>query len=186
MTENREIEKKNRKVKVIDRRRVGINENAPSEEPSIKPSYVQQLESKVARMEAALKSKIGELEEEAARSRERVARDAEKRFEEKSEQLFLDVLDILEAVGRAAKLAASDPKTREGFELISQSLENFLEKNGLEKLSALGEDFDPNVMEALSMAPGPKGRVVELFQNGYRKGDKLLKPARVIVGGGDN
>lgn len=185
MIESMDNEKKNRKVKVIDRRRVGVSDNAPSEEPSIKPSYVQQLESKVERMEAALRSRIEELEEEAARSRERVARDAEKRFEEKSEQLFLDVLDILETVGRAAKLASSDPKTREGFELLSQSLESFLEKHGLEKISALGEDFDPNIMEALSMAPGPRGKVVELFQNGYRKGDKLLKPARVVVGSGE-
>ena len=136
-------------------------------------------------MEAALRSRIEELEEEAAKSRERVARDAEKRFEEKAEALLLDVLDILEAVGRAAKLASSDAKTREGFELLSQSLESFLEKNGLEKISALGEDFDPNIMEALSMAPGPKGKVVELFQNGYRKGNKLLTPARVVVGSGE-
>lgn len=185
MIENMDSEKKNRKVKVVDRRRVGINDNAPSEEPSIKPSYVVQLESKVARMEESLRLKIGELEEEAARSRERVARDAEKRFEEKADALVLDVLDILDTVERAEKLASSDPKTREGFELLSKALEKFLEKNGFERISVLGEDFDPNIMEAVSMAPGLKGKVVELFQNGYRKGDKLLKPARVIVGSGD-
>ena len=184
MIENMENEKKNRKVKVIDRRSVGLNDDAPSEEPSLKPSYVEQLESKVSRMETALRSKMEELEDEAARSRERVARDAEKRFEEKADALLLDVLDILETVERAAKLVSQDPTTREGFELLRQSLERFLEKNGLEKISALGEDFDPNMMEALSMAPGPRGKVVEIFQNGYFRGDKLLKPARVVVGSG--
>ena len=112
-------------------------------------------------------------------------KDLEKRFSDKLDTLLLDVLEILENVERAAGLASSDKKTREGLELLSQSLANFLRKNDIAKVSPEGEEFDPNRMEALQVAPGPKGKVIRVYQCGYLKGDKLLKPAKVVVGGGE-
>lgn len=185
MTDRKENGEQRKKLKVIDKRRAGRDVDAPSVEPSLKPSYVEQLESKIARMESALGEKVAELEEEARRSRERVARDLEKRFEDRSDALILDVLEMIEAVDRAAEAASGDPKTREGLELLSRSLEKFLEKNGLQKIFALGEEFDPNTMEALSVVEGPKGKVVRIFREGYFRGGKLLRPARVVVGRGD-
>lgn len=172
-------------LKVIDRRRAGRDKDAPSVEPSLKPSFVEQLEAKVARMETALGDKMAELEEEARKSRERVERDLEKRSEQKIDGLMLDVLEIIEAVDRAAEAASADKGTREGLELLSRSLGKFLEKNGISKIIALGEDFDPNTMEAISVDSGQKGKVVRIFREGYFKGDKLLKPSRVVVGKGD-
>jgi len=184
MIERREKEEQDRKVKVIDKRRVGMDEKARSVEPSVKPSYVEQLEAKVVRMEAALQEKLAELEAEAARSRERVARDLEKRFEDRCEALFLDVLVIMDNVEAAAEMASEDERTREGLELLSKSLEAFLDKNGLSKISPKGELFDPNLMEAVQVAPGEKNRVLKVYQCGYMRGDRLLKPAKVVVGGG--
>jgi molecular chaperone GrpE len=185
MTDKNENEKHAKKLKVVDKRRAGRDVNAPSEEPSLKPSFVRDLESKVARMEIALQEKVEEIEKEAERSRERVKKDLEMRYEDKNEAVLLDVLEILENVERAAELSSSDPKIREGFKLLSQSCERFLEKNGLTKISPVDEDFDPNFMEALQVAKGPKGRVIKVYQNGYMKGGKLLKAAKVIVGGGE-
>jgi molecular chaperone GrpE len=53
------------------------------------------------------------------------------------------------------------------------------------QIKALGEPFDPNFHEALRQAKGKEGIVIEEFQKGYMMHDKLLRPARVVVGNGE-
>lgn len=177
-------EVKERKLKVIDKRRVGKSECVEVEEPNLKPTYVQQLEEKVKRMEIALKNKIEELEEEAKRSRERVAKDLEKRYEERFEKLLLDLFVIFESLDKAIELSSKDEKVKEGLTLIKDSLDKFLENQGVEKIEPINEDFDPILMEAIQLADGEKDKVVGVLQNGYKKGERVLKPAKVVVGKG--
>ncbi len=176
---------KEHQIKVIDKRRVGKDKNVASIEPNLKPSYVEQLENKVTRMESALKNKIAELEEESIRSRQRVEKDLEKRFEEKFEKLISEVLELSSAIEKAIELSSEDEKVKEGLELISKGYLKFLEKLGVEVLNPINEEFDPNVMEAIQTQKGEKNRVLSVYQKGYKKGDKILKAPKVVVGSGE-
>jgi molecular chaperone GrpE len=70
-----------------------------------------------------------------------------------------------------------------GVSLIDRNLENLLDREGVTQMEALGKPFDPAVHEAISVVPGSDGTmVVEVYQNGYRHGDTLLRPAIVRVG----
>ncbi len=184
MGETKEVEKKGKVLKIIDRRRVG--KGSPSEEPNLKPTYVQQLEEKVKRMEINLKNKIEELEDEARKSRERVKKDLEKRFEEQLEKIIIDLFDIFESIERAVAISTEDSKTKEGLILIKESLERFLEKNDVTEIDPIGEEFDPERMEALQMSEGEKNKVIKVLQKGFSRKEKVLKPAKVCVGKGEN
>ena len=63
---------------------------------------------------------------------------------------------------------------------------SILKKQGLEKIEALGKEFDPNIHEALLMQPTEDetqhNRVLSVFQEGFTIGEKLVRPTKVIVG----
>lgn len=185
MMEQKEFETPKKHLKVVDKRRVGKSVDSPFEEPNLKPTYVQQLEQKVSRMEVALKNKVEELEEEARKSRERISKDIEKRFEEKTDKIFCDLFEIIESLDKAIELSSQDEKTRQGLEIIKNSLDKFFEKNGVIALNPIGEEFDPNAMEALQMAEGEKNKVISVLQKGYQRNGRILKAAKVAVGIGD-
>ena len=99
-------------------------------------------------------------------------------------KIFLDVLDDLE---RALddKPAQGDGKTwGSGIELIVQKLHNRLEAEGITPMKALGEEFDPNIHEALMKEESDEyesGMIIEVMQEGYWIGEKVLRPALVRV-----
>jgi molecular chaperone GrpE len=105
----------------------------------------------------------------------------------------LDIADILQraldAVPAEAK-AAADPGLKaliEGVELTERSLHNTLEKNGVTKFNPTGERFDPNFQQAMYEVPDPSvpaGTVVQVMQDGYKIGERILRPALVGVSKG--
>jgi len=167
---------------VVDRRRVG--RGGASVEPSTKPSFVEELEGKVTRMEAAFQEKVALLEAETGRSRQRLLGDLEKRFADREEALLLDVLELLDDLSRASALTAESPAVQQGLDLVGQRAARFLEKHGCQRFSPLGEPFDPVSMEAVQLLPGERDTVVAVSLPGVRRGEKLLRPARVAVGAG--
>ena len=73
---------------------------------------------------------------------------------------------------------------RGGGELVYAELSSVLEKNGLERIDALGAPFDPNEHEAVMQEPSdkhPAMTVTQTFQQGYKLGDRVLRPAKVKV-----
>ena len=73
----------------------------------------------------------------------------------------------------------------EGLFLIERKLGATLEAAGLSEIKALGEDFDPNMHEAVMHGDGPEGKIVEEFQRGYKLHDRVIRPAMVKVGQGE-
>lgn len=175
---------KDAKPQVFDKRRVG-KAGAAAKDPSIKPAYVEELEEKVSRVERVFREKVATLQEETERSRERLKIDLEKRFEERETSMLLDVLALLDDLGRAREMTSNDPRICEGLALVSSRARKFLAKHGCEQLSPLGEQFNPETMEAIAVTPGVKDTVVMVHQPGYQKGGSLLRPARVVVGSGE-
>lgn len=68
---------------------------------------------------------------------------------------------------------------------VSLAIDHFLsalKEEGVEKIEAIGKDFDPILMEAVSTAQGEEGKVVEEIKSGYTLAGSILRPAQVVVG----
>ena len=72
----------------------------------------------------------------------------------------------------------------DGIWLIYRKFQQVLENAGVKEIQADGQMFDPNVHEAISEAPGEEGKVLSVVQRGYMLGDRVVRPAMVIVGRG--
>ena len=117
--------------------------------------------------------------------RKRVARDHADLTTRANERLVNELLPVLDDLERALEAAAEheEAKLEEGVELVHRSLVSLLERHGLSEIATDGS-FDPHVHEALLAQPGEgaeEGAVLQVLQKGYRLGDKVLRPARVIV-----
>jgi molecular chaperone GrpE len=97
----------------------------------------------------------------------------------------LDNLDRALAEGKAAaERDGRDAPLLEGLRLVRTELHAALARMGIESFAPQGEPFDPAKHEAMAQQPvpgAPSGTVAEVFQPGYRLGDCILRPARVLV-----
>jgi molecular chaperone GrpE len=94
---------------------------------------------------------------------------------------FLPVLDDLE---RAIKDRPKDSPWAAGIELITRKFESILKAEGLTRIDAEGQPFDPTYHEAISYEPADgveSGNVIGVVQNGYMLGDYVVRPAQVRV-----
>ncbi|MEX0973384.1 MAG: nucleotide exchange factor GrpE [Solirubrobacterales bacterium] len=105
-------------------------------------------------------------------------------------EVLRDVLPVLDDLERALQAAGLDPEgdsddgLAHGVLLVFRSLREALSRHGIEAVDPKGEKFDPNLHEALSAQPADgveSGVVVETMQKGYRLGEQLIRPARVVV-----
>ena len=117
--------------------------------------------------------------------RKRVAREHAELTTRANERLVNELLPVLDDLERALEAAAEheEAKLEEGVQLVHRSLATLLERHGLKEIDTEGA-FDPHVHEALLAQPGEgaeEGSVLQVLQKGYRLGDKVLRPARVIV-----
>jgi molecular chaperone GrpE len=106
-------------------------------------------------------------------------------------ELAQGVVPVLDDLERAIEAAGLDPEgdsedgLAHGVLLVFRGLRETLKRSGVEAVDPQGEKFDPNQHEALSTLPGPEGTepgtVVEVLQKGYRMGEQLIRPARVVV-----
>jgi molecular chaperone GrpE len=73
----------------------------------------------------------------------------------------------------------------DGIRLIYRKFQALLEMIGVQEIEADGQTFDPAQHEAVSQGPGEENKVVAVVQRGYRLGDRVIRPAMVIVGSGE-
>ena len=116
--------------------------------------------------------------------RKRAVRDQERLVAHAHERLVRELLPILDGLERALGAAEQHEEATviEGVKLVEISLRSALAKEGLVEISTDGA-FDPHVHEALLTQPSDAepGSVLEVVQRGYRLGDRVVRPARVIV-----
>ena len=116
--------------------------------------------------------------------RKRMAREvgvAEKRG---TARLAKELLPALDSLGRALEHAGDDEHLAEGLTLVQKELLGALGRAGIESYSPEGEPFDPNAHEAMAQQPvegAETGTIVEVYQQGFRHGETVLRPARVVV-----
>jgi molecular chaperone GrpE len=118
--------------------------------------------------------------------RKRVARDQESLVARAHERLVKELLPVLDDLERALAAAVEheEGKLEEGVRLVHRELKSALDREGLAEIETNGR-FDPHVHEALLSQPSEaeEGSVLEVVQKGYRLGDRVLRPARVVVAG---
>ncbi len=118
--------------------------------------------------------------------RKRAARDQQSLVTRAHERLVKELVPVLDDLERALEAAEAheEAKLEEGVALVTRSLGDILRKEGLEEIPTEGK-FDPHVHEALLSQPSDanEGDVIEVIQKGYRLGDRVIRPARVVIAG---
>jgi molecular chaperone GrpE len=150
-----------------------------------------ELEERLAEVERERDEYLNDLKRVAAdfeNYRKRVARDQEGLVARAHERLVKELLPVLDDLERALEAAAQheEAELEEGVRLVHRELVEALAREGLVEVETDGQ-FNPHVHEALLSQPSEQedGSVVEVLQKGYRLGDRVLRPARVVVSQGE-
>ena len=117
--------------------------------------------------------------------KKRAARERQEYVAFANERLLKELLPILDDLERALDAAEQheEAQLEDGVRLVYRSLASLLERHGVQQIPTDGK-FDPHVHEALLAQPGEdveSGHVLQVLQKGYRLGDRVVRPARVIV-----
>lgn len=116
--------------------------------------------------------------------KKRVERDREADQAMMKGDLIRNFLPILDDLERALQNRPVEDAWTEGIMLIQRKLQAILESEGLKRIEAEGQPFDPNFHEAISQEPvdgTDSGRVIAIVQNGYMLGERVIRPALVRV-----
>lgn len=196
-------EEKAEPLRVTDRRRIHMDQEGKKQGddngsvPSLKPTYVEELE---ARTKAA-ENRVGEiqsrfeqlrqqLQRETDATRQRLNRAAEERAQRDKADFIASLLPVIDNLWRAIQAAEKEgpgsfETLAEGVRGTAASFENALSTAGVEPLESVGQQFNPEIHEAVDtvpVEPDQDGKIITEYSRGYRIGDRLLRPARVRVG----
>ena len=151
---------------------------------------VSSLEERAALLEKERDEHLDQLKRVAAEFdnyRKRVARDQQSLAARAHERLVKELLPVLDDLERALESANAheEAKLEEGVALVARSFAAILRKEGIEEVPPEGK-FAPHVHEALLSQPSEaeEGTVIEVLQKGYRLGDRVIRPARVVISSG--
>jgi molecular chaperone GrpE len=160
-------------------------------EPEQAEGVIAELEERVARLEAERDEYLADVKRVAAdfdNYRKRAARDQQSLVARAHARLVKDLLPVHDDRARAREAAEQheEAKLEDGVRLVHRELRGTLEKEGLVEIETDGE-FDPHVHEALLSQPSQEddGAILEVIQKGYRLGDRVLRPARVVISQGE-
>jgi molecular chaperone GrpE len=186
-------------LRVTDRRRVYLDDekaervNTETEQPNLKPSYVEELEARtkaaerqVQEVQARFDQLRQQLQRETDETRQRLNRSADERAAGEKARFIASLLPALDNLNRAAASGDAPRETiLEGIRSIATSFEAALASAGVEPIQSVGEEFNPELHEAVDTEETESemdGKVLEEYSRGFRMGDRLLRPARVKVG----
>lgn len=144
-----------------------------------------------AKLEASEK-KNAELKDQLLRTaaeydnyRKRSQREADQKFNDGISHAVTQILGILDTLDMAANAACSDENYKKGVMMTLDKAAKALENLHITEIEALSKPFDPNFMNAVQQVPPAEGQesgtVVQVFQKGYKIGDKIIRHATVVV-----
>ena len=192
-------DKETNELRVTDRRRINLDDQgeeqakAEVEQPNLKPKYVEELEARttaaekqVQEVQARFDQLRQQLQRETDETRQRLNRSADERAAGEKAKFIASLLPALDDLNRAIE-AENAPREAilEGIRSITTSFESVLTNAGVEPISSVGEQFDPELHEAVDTEETDRemdGKVIAEYSRGFRMGDRLLRPARVKVG----
>jgi len=150
----------------------------------------EEVEENIEEVRLELETRLQRLQADFDNFRKRMLKERQETYGRATEGVLSDLLPVLDhldlAIG-AAESHAADERFLEGFQMVANQLTDTLGKLGLTPLAVDGEIFDPNLHEAVSRMPSEfvdEGFVVKQTRRGYTMGERLLRPAQVIVSSG--
>ena len=196
------MDREENELRVTDRRRIYLDDdgaervNTEQEQPSLKPSYVEELEGRtkaaerqVQEVQARFDQLRQQLQRETDETRQRLNRSADERAAGDKAKFISTLLPVMDNLNRAIDAAVAENASREaileGVRGIASSFQSALVNAGVETIESVGEEFNPELHEAVDTGETDAemdGRVIEEYSRGFRMGDRLLRPARVKVG----
>ncbi|MGN0976094.1 MAG: nucleotide exchange factor GrpE [Gemmiger sp.] len=182
-------------------------QDAPETEPDEAKDAAAQEETKKskdwfgkkAREAEALKVKLEAAEKKAADTRDqllrtaaeyenyrkRSAREADQKFNDGVSYAVTQILGILDTLEMAANAPCTDDNYKKGVVMTLDKADQALTKLNITEIESLGKPFDPNLMNAVQQVPPAEGQqsgdVVQVFQKGYKIGEKIIRHATVVV-----
>jgi len=162
---------------------------SPEEDEVGDDSVVEEEENK----EPSLEEQVAEWRERAIRSaadlenfRKRMEREKGEARRYANQSLLEELLPVLDNFHMGLDAASADAESMifRGMEMVKKQLDDFLSGQGVEEVSAEGEMFDPAVHEAVSQEDceaSPEGSVLRVVRRGFKMGERLLRPANVVV-----
>ncbi len=143
-------------------------------------------ESKLVGVQAKFEEAKANLERETSEMRTRLMKTLEDRSKQAQFNFLTTLLPVLDNLNLAVAASETDSSVdhlRSGVIGTARSFEQALISVGVEPIASVGADFDPELHEAVDMAPAEEdGKIIKEYSRGYKFGDKLLRPARVQVG----
>ena len=133
------------------------------------------------------KDKFARLFADLDNTKKRLARTSAQEVEAQKETLLRELLPVADGLDLALLHTSEKHDNRDimqGIELVREILNKFFAKCDVKAIDAWGNPFDPRLHEAIGVLPHPKfppNTVVKVEQKGYLHGDKLLRPAQVVV-----
>jgi molecular chaperone GrpE len=119
--------------------------------------------------------------------RKRAKRDQEDAVLRSAQSLLEAFFPVADNLERAMEVAGgADPQLLTGLKMVQNEFRTALAKHGISAVESVGKPFDPAVHEALQQVDSPDhppGVIIREFERGYLRGDRLLRPARVVVAG---
>ena len=166
--------------------------NPPESASAAPPDEVQNEVDQLSQKLAEYENRIGEMRDvllreraEIENQRKRLQRDVEQARKFANERLLGDLLPVFDSLERG--LATDNVETgalREGMELTLRALTKVGESNGLTSIDPLGQPFNPELHQAMTMVESPgkaANTVVMVMQKGYVLNERLLRPALVAI-----
>lgn len=149
----------------------------------IEDSHIEALEAELSES----KEKYLRLAAEFDNFRRRTAKEKIELIQTAGKEVISSLLDVVDDADRAtAQLTASGDAGNEGVVLVFNKLKNVLQSKGLKEMVTIGEEFDPELHEAITEIPAPtpdmSGKVVDEISKGYYLNDKIIRHAKVVVG----
>lgn len=168
------------------------NAEQEADEPDTSTETIELTPLFLAREEAEMyKERWMRLAAEFDNYKKRRAREFEMLIASAGEDIIRDLLPILDSVDRALAHGENGDTESEGFQegvkMIMEQFPRVLYNRNLNEIDTVGTPFDPTVHEALMQIPSETydaGIVADVIEKGYRLGDKVLRPAKVVVSQG--
>ena len=117
--------------------------------------------------------------------RKRSQREADQKFNDGVSHAVTQILGILDTLDMAANVVCADENYKKGVMMTLDKAAKALENLNITEIEALNKPFDPNFMNAVQQVPPAEGQesgdVVQVFQKGYKIGDKIIRHATVVV-----
>ena len=178
-------------IKETEQENQEIVEETENKEETVNEEIVEEkTESEADKLKMALENLNNQYLRLAAdfeNYRKRQAQEREALLKYGAEECMKKVLEVVDNFDRALTMVDKIDdldKMKETFQVLNKQLVDSLTKLGLEQIKSVGEQFDPNIHEAVMQTPTdehPEDTVINELQKGYKLGEKVLRPAMVAV-----